>query len=451
MPIAFYTGAAFDRNVSPIVPHDPVHLPAIWAFCSSPEYVTAVRRTDRKLKVTNATLVKVPFDLAHWQKLATKKYPNGLPEPYSDDPTQWLFHGHPRYAEAGTELHVALARLAGYRWPAESDADMRLSVEARAHIAEVATLPEEDAYGLLPVVPVLGERPLAERLRTYCVAAWGELWADDSEAALIASACERAKEKPPKQLTFDAWLRSHAARQRAKLFHDRPFLWWIWDGRPDGFVVVAYYHRLDHANLERLAYTVLGDWITRLGDDPRVEAARILQDKLARILEGEKPYDIFARWKPLERQPLGWEPDLDDGVRLNIRPFIEARVLAHVPNVRYTVDRGKDVPSAPWYPALSRQDLSLTLNCPAVLACLPDPGAELARSPVSRSRAPASCPARSAPHRTNALHVPASELSARNWLIPPTPYWPIYRWVGVGGASGSVGDCCMSGGFTRLH
>jgi hypothetical protein len=113
---------------------------------------------------------------------------------------------------------------------------------------------------------------------------------------------------------------------------------------------VAHYHRLDRANLERLAYTVIGDWISRLGNDPRVEVARILQQKLALILEGEKPYDIFVRWKPLERQPLGWEPDLDDGVRLNIRPFIEAGILAHVPNVKYSPpDRGNDVPSAPWF------------------------------------------------------------------------------------------------------
>ena len=75
----------------------------------------------------------------------------------------------------------------------------------------------------------------------------------------------------------------------------------------------------------------------------------MLQAKLARILEGEERYDIFVRWKPLGRQPLGWEPDLDDGVRLNIRPFIEAKVLAFEPNVKYAVDRGKDVASAPWF------------------------------------------------------------------------------------------------------
>jgi hypothetical protein len=44
---------------------------------------------------------------------------------------------------------------------------------------------------------------------------------------------------------------------------------------------------------------------------------------------------------------LGWDPDLDDGVRLTIRPFVEAIVLTHAPNVKYAVDRGKDVPSAP--------------------------------------------------------------------------------------------------------
>jgi hypothetical protein len=134
------------------------------------------------------------------------------------------------------------------------------------------------------------------------------------------------------------------------LFRDRPFLWWIWDGRSDGFTAVVHYHRLDHATLGRLAYTVLDDWIARLGYDPKAEAARILQQKLAQILQGEKPYDIFVRWKPLGQQPLGWDPDLDDGVRLNIRPFIEAKVLAHVPNVRYSPpDRGNDVPSAPWF------------------------------------------------------------------------------------------------------
>src|SRR5207247_4935028 len=32
-------------------------------------------------------------------------------------------------------------------------------------------------------------------------------------------------------------------------------------------------------------------------------AAKALQAELAKILEGEPPYDIFVRWKPLKEQP----------------------------------------------------------------------------------------------------------------------------------------------------
>ena len=293
--------------------------------------------------------MKVPFDLDRWQRIAAERYPIGLPEPYSNDPTQRLFHGHPQQAATGTELHVALARLAGSRWPAETDTSMRLSAEAQDRVAEAATLPAADADGLLPLTPLLGERALADRLRAYCITAWGADWQPGTEAALVAAACDLAKDKRPAALTLDAWLRTHAARQHAKLFHDRPFLWWITDGRADGFCAIAHYQRLTKDKLERLAFHMLGDHLTRLGEDPRAEAARILQRKLARIIEGEAPFDIFVRWRPLHAQPLGWEPDLDDGVRLNIRPFIEAGVLVHVPNVKYTVDRGKDVSSAPWH------------------------------------------------------------------------------------------------------
>ncbi len=61
----------------------------------------------------------------------------------------------------------------------------------------------------------------------------------------------------------------------------------------------------------------------------RLAAAQDLKRRLERILEGEAPCDIFVRWKPLAEQPSGWNPDLNDGVRLNIRPFMTAGVLRH--------------------------------------------------------------------------------------------------------------------------
>ena len=95
LPATRYSGELYDNNAGVIVPHTKSNLPAIWCFCSSPEYNEAVRRIDQQLKVTNATLTKVPFDLDRWTRLAKDRYPNGLPSPYSNDPTQWIFHGHP--------------------------------------------------------------------------------------------------------------------------------------------------------------------------------------------------------------------------------------------------------------------------------------------------------------------------------------------------------------------
>ncbi|MBN1166071.1 MAG: hypothetical protein JXA44_02960 [Methanospirillaceae archaeon] len=91
------------------------------------------------------------------------------------------------------------------------------------------------------------------------------------------------------------------------------------------------YHKLDHKNLETLIYTYIGDWITRQkhdiahgvdGAQEKLDAAEIFKKRLELILEGESPYDIFVRWKSLAEQPVGWDPDLNDGVRMSIRPFL---------------------------------------------------------------------------------------------------------------------------------
>jgi hypothetical protein len=127
-------------------------------------------------------------------------------------------------------------------------------------------------------------------------------------------------------------------------------VWHIWDGQRDGFSALVNYHRLDRKTLEKLTYTYLGqDWVERqradirdgvAGAEARLSAALRLQQKLVLILEGETPYDIYVRWKEPDEQPIGWNPDLNDGVRLNIRPFVKAGVLRSEPNVHWRKDRG---------------------------------------------------------------------------------------------------------------
>lgn len=353
MPSAFYCGYAFDHNVGFLGPKSVTDLSAIWAFIDDGELLTAVRNIDRSLKVPNATLGKVPFKADHWRTIASARYSDSLPEPYSDDPSQWLFHGHPRFAEPGTELHVALARLAGYRWPAENDPDMRLSDLARERIAQAAALPAGNADGLLPLHARGAKPSLADGLRAMLAASFGAALSPAQEQALVRTSDAKLDKKEARDASLETWLRDRAFRQHCVLFHQRPFLWQVWDGLQGGFSAFLHYHRLDNAALNTLTYTLLGDWIRAAkaeGNTARQERAEQLQQKLAKIIEGEDPYDIFVRWKPLARQPLGWNPDVDDGVRLNIRPFMTAGILREQPKgISWNKDRGTDVPSAPWY------------------------------------------------------------------------------------------------------
>jgi hypothetical protein len=295
--------------------------------------------------VDNGYITKIPFDLEHWEQVAEEKYPDGLPEPYSDDPTQWLFHGHPARAEAGTTLQVAVARLLGYRWPAESDEEMELSAEAREWISRCTDLdPLTDPDGIVCLPPVAGERPAAEKVRALLAKAYGEAWSEGLLDRLLSEAGSAGKD-------LGAWLRDDFFKQHCRLFHNRPFIWHVWDGRKDGFSALVNYHKLDAALLRRLIYTYLGSWIeaqqaaasagTR-GADLRLAAARDLQDCLEAILEGEPPYDIYVRWKKKHEQPIGWEPDLNDGLRLNIRPFVTAEVLRSKFTINWKKDRGKN-------------------------------------------------------------------------------------------------------------
>ena len=161
----------------------------------SKDYKTELRKIDKKKNVTNATLTKVPFEIEKWQLVFKSKHPNGIPLPISNDPTQWLFHGHPSEAQDGTTLHVGLARLCGYRWPSETDSEMFLSDEARAWIAKAGALPAGDIDGLIGVPAVAGEKPLADRLRAYLAAAFGADWSDALERRLVAEADETLDKK----------------------------------------------------------------------------------------------------------------------------------------------------------------------------------------------------------------------------------------------------------------
>lgn len=376
LPCSIYIGTAFDSNVCPVIPNSGEDISALWSYATSDEYRKDLRKIDQKIAVANATMVKVPFERDRWRETSKGEFPNDLPKPFSNDPTQWIFHGHPcgsviwdeeaKWTAEGslrtddTVLHVAVARLLGHRWPAELDPDIELADEQRVWVDRCeALLPQADDDGIVCIPPIRGEAKAEDRLLNLLAAAYGDAWTTSTLPQLLASAGHAGK-------SLDTWLRDNFFTQHCKLFQRRPFIWHIWDGLKDGFAALVNYHKLDGKTLETLIYTYLGDWMKTQRDDiargvdgaqEKLAAADALKKKLELILEGEAPHDIFVRWKPLEEQPIGWDPDLNDGVRLNIRPFMtvgdvskrDAGVLRDKPNIKWTKDRGKDVASAPWF------------------------------------------------------------------------------------------------------
>lgn len=382
-----YTGELFDKNASTIVfGHDDDILP-FYCYVESGEYAREVRKIEQKAYVVVRTLLEVPYDRDRWAKIAAEKFPNGLPKPYSNDPTQWLFDGHPRGSAdpnalddegkaprpglASHPLQVAVVRLLGCRWPRQTGSSfMDCSAIAEPDEIECAGVVDNDGIVCLPALH--GEAGAAERLRGVLRAAWGTDWGEG-----VVHSCLEAEGS---DRDLETWLADEFFDGHCKLFHQTPFIWHVWDGLRGGFSALVNYHKLcasDGAGrrmLEKLRDTYLGEWISAQrravtgGDataEDRLAAAEHLHNELTKIIDGMPPYDIFVRWKPLHEQPIGWEPDINDGVRLNIRPFLTAKpwrargqkacILRVTPGVKKHAgaDRGgephRDKEDYPWF------------------------------------------------------------------------------------------------------
>lgn len=385
LPASIYLGTVFDNSAAVIMPESEDNLPAVYCFIRSGEYTREIRKINQKVQVAAGTLDQVPFDLDHWSKIAAEKYPRGLPSPYSSDPSQWIFDGHP--INADHPLHVATARLVGYLWPRQTGSSF-LDCPALEPDG-LRKLADED--GIVCLSPIRGEASAADRLRMLLGTAFGDEWSNAKERELLLETA-LANNAKKAAADLDDWLRQNFFAEHCKIFKSRPFIWHIWDGNPRGFSALVNYHKLaapsgqGRKTLELLTHTYLGDWIDRQkldqaegvnGADDRLAAALDLQGQLKKILEGEPPYDIFVRWKPLHQQSIGWDPDINDGVRLNIRPFLKAQlrkggrknagILRWKPfDIKRKADRGKEPMRSkevfPWFWGWDENNTSLAID-----------------------------------------------------------------------------------------
>ena len=92
---------------------------------------------------------------------------------------------------------------------------------------------------------------------------------------------------------------------------------------------------IDHFRREAALADKAGRTDLRIEWQSRLEEAQELDRRLQWIQEGrhegqeggDNDFRILTPWKSADQRPKGWDPDLDDGVKVNIQPFQKAGVL----------------------------------------------------------------------------------------------------------------------------
>jgi Eco57I restriction-modification methylase len=225
-------------------------------------------------------------------------------------------------------VSVTLLRLLGYRWP-EQDA-----YEAEhGPIFDPALV---DADGIIPLLPC-GDEPTAEaRIRDRLERQFGD---ERAETFL------RDFRKYVGRDLAD-WLRRDFFKRHAQQFKNRPIAWHL--RSPEGaFEAFVLYHRLSRETLVKLRAEYAGPRIARLKAEAarakdagnarlaadlqvQVEDVEAFRRQLEAIERGDELRDrIRCRWKDetATGRPGPYAPDIDDGVKVNIRPFQETGLL----------------------------------------------------------------------------------------------------------------------------
>ena len=233
-----------------------------------------------------------------------------------------------RKAELIDYVSVSLLRMLGYRWP-----------EQNAYESEHGPILDPDLVdpdGIIPLVACANQPTAEARIRMRLEREFGA----DGAADFLADFGRYAGRE------LDAWLTRDFFKAHVRQFKSRPIAWHL--RSPEGhFAALVFYHGLSRDTLGRLRSQYAGDRIVTLRNEQeraraRGEAARVselaaaiedveaFRQQIEAIERGDTPTDrIRCRWKDEEAigRPGPYAPDIDDGVKVNIRPFQESGLL----------------------------------------------------------------------------------------------------------------------------
>ena len=213
---------------------------------------------------------------------------------------------------------------------------------------------EADADGVVPFAPLSGETNLLDRVHQELAALFSERDVNQVEVE-IANELKRKVKGYKRAASIGEWLENVYFDYHAALYKKRPIVWHIASsqgGAPFAFGVLCHYHKLDANRMAKLRSGYLRDAIEtfrreaalagregraedRIELQAGLEEAQALDRKLQAVQEGhregsagsDRDCHILTPWKSEEERPTGWDPDIDDGVEINIAPLQKAGVL----------------------------------------------------------------------------------------------------------------------------
>ncbi len=213
---------------------------------------------------------------------------------------------------------------------------------------------EADYDGIVPFNAVNGEPRLVELVWHELAELFPDRDASQVEVEIVNELNQTVKGYR-RCASLDAWMDNAFFEYHCGLYKNRPIFWHIASAQGtarSAFGALVHYHHFDKNRLAKLRAAYLRDAIEefrreagladkagatadRLEWQAKLEEAQALDMKLQAIQEGhhegaeggERDYRILTPWKAAEERPKGWDPDLDDGVKVNIEPLQKAGVL----------------------------------------------------------------------------------------------------------------------------
>lgn len=213
---------------------------------------------------------------------------------------------------------------------------------------------DADDDGIVPFNRSTGETPLPERVRQELATLFPGR--DESQLEVeIVNELKRSVKGYRKCASLDDWLANAYFEHHAGLYKSRPIYWHVASAQgtsPFAFGALVHYHRFDKNRMQKLRASYVRDTIEELRRDAgladkagraddrvelqaKLEEVQALDKKLQLLQEGhhegaeggDRDFRILTPWKEPAKRPKGWNPDLDDGVKVNIAPLDRAGIL----------------------------------------------------------------------------------------------------------------------------